>query len=78
MISTDVIELSPDLGDRGADDKPDRDPTGHGGHEVDRGVEQREAAADCGGDGDAVGDQRRGVVDQARPSMITTPRGTRS
>ena len=62
-----VVEPSPDLGDRRADQQPDRDPAGNRDDEVDRGVEEREAAADRRRDGDPVGDQRRRVVDQALP-----------
>ncbi len=60
-----VLRALADLGDDPTDCEPDRDPAGGGQHEVQARVREREASADDRGDGDAEGDQRGCVVEQA-------------
>ena len=57
--------LARTLGDQEAGEQADRDAARHRDDELDRGVEEREGAADGGRHRDPVEDQRAGVVDEA-------------
>ena len=60
-----VVEPPAQLADQPADAEADRDAAEHARHEREPGVHEREAAGHDGRDGEAVGDERRPVVDQA-------------
>ena len=60
-----VVEPLAQLADQVADHEADADAAEHDEHEVPARVEEREGAGDHRGDGEAVGDERGAVVDQA-------------
>ena len=64
-LDRDVVEPPADLGDDPADGQADQHAGDRAEHELEPGLQQREAAADGGRDRDAVGDERRAVVDEA-------------